>query len=287
MPEDLRVNYDLIFSIISEQAKVLSAIDRLGAGMPRNMAELAAIHPMFGSKTILASRGRQIRAITYSSKEYPLIDKDGIAVEFEQLDSDRAAEMLGKTHFTLHPERVPAYAFGLRVSGASEYFSVISFDHFDSLDRPFKRDLITIAGLDPERMLKVTKLYDVENCPIFAASTLFNLAVARLRRRYPELQGILTYSNPNFFTHKIQRALGHVAIGAKSTRTRFRQVAMADGKRFAAYTTTRRLLEMSCDFEIGRLPLLPTFICLSPIGPWREVIANFTSQGYIYYTEQL
>jgi len=181
IPKGLKINYEVVFSLIDEQAFYLKEFYLKHPSIPHDMLDVSD-HPIFKESTILTRKRGGLHIIPKSKGRNPLESDISIPVEFVSIDPEEAAAMLGVAHYTMHPERIPKYAFGLRIRGADTPFSLVSFD---PMDRNFKEDLVALSGLDPKKALELTKLYDVDNCPIKSASELFNMAIASKSRQIP------------------------------------------------------------------------------------------------------
>lgn len=178
---------------------------------------------------------------------------DSRAVLFKPVDPAYARELHSVLHY-IHTPRATK-AFGLYLEGDDLPFSVVAFD---TIDRPYKKDLLFMHGYNPEKCLDLARLYSRPGTPFNTSSTIFTLAFTYFKENEPEVQAILSAFMPTYAHGMSMVSAGfNYGVLVKEWRHSFAK------RRINEQTTwelvTKRRTDDSQTIINSQWPLLPVF----------------------------
>lgn len=188
---------------------------------------------------------------------------DQKTVHFQPVDVEYAKKLHESLHY-IHTPRATK-AFGLYLESEKTPFSVVAFD---SIDRPYKEDLLLMLGFNPSKCLDLARLYSKPGTPFNTSSTIFTLAFAYFREHEPDIQAVLSAFMPTY-AHGMSMISAGFNYGSlvKEWKHSFAQRKIND-KEAWELVTKRRIDGQQTTIE-SQWPLLPVFELLAPIQPPR------------------
>lgn len=228
---------------------------------------------ILGRKGIFSKEGLQIKV--EGEKIYAFDTENKVELEFREIETDLAIQYHGDLHY-IHTPRAKM-AFGMFEKGSSNPFSILAYD---SVDRPYKQNVLLLHGYDPQNSLDLTRLYNWPGCPKNASSSMFSLSMRYLKEKRPETQALLSSFMPSY-TNGISMTSGGFdnPVLIKPTKHVFVR-RIIDGKIAWEHLTKRRLGNSETGTELeSSMPLLPTIELMATLQPPRfEPAAELTGK---------
>jgi len=187
----------------------------------------------------------------------------GEKVHFRSIDLGLSRAYIESFHYLHAAREDDLMAYGAFYENESMPFAIVSYA---PVSRTYKQNILTAAGIDPQKSLELTRAWNSEYSPKNAMSMLYGYAHAniqreRLKQNLEPPEAILTAVNPNLgFRGSAFRAVGFGLVGEKPTAYHY----IVDKKGQRLFTLRRSLVSFlkkkptNPRVRTSSLPLLPT-----------------------------
>lgn len=199
-------------------------------------------------------------------------------VTFKPVDIEYAKQLHSVFHYIHTPRAIKA--FGLFLEDSEQPFSVVAFD---TIDRPYKKDLLLMLGYNPSKCFDLARLYSKPGTPFNTSSTIFTLAFSYFREHEPEVQAVLSAFMPTY-AHGMSMISAGFNYGSLVKEWRHSFVKRNIDGQVAWELATKRRIDGAQETIESQWPLLPVFELIASLKtprftPFDELNGHMVSRN--------
>lgn len=272
---NIQLNTDLVREIALDQVKRLKEFSSAKYNNEFYLPKFAdpRTSPFEHPNPEVTSKGREIVTLPNGEREIVIHERySGKRIVLKRTEPKVSRAYAERLHY-LHVGRDDEYkAYGAYLEGDQYPFAWVSYS---PVDRAYKKEMLKFFGVEPHRMLEMTRAWNASWSPKNSMSLLFSFAHSELqedfqrgvdrKERDKPLAGILTAINPNLgFRANAFNGVDFGIIGLKPAGFTY---FVGDSGR-ASYMSRRAIskklgvpedeLENHPQFTPNKMPLLPT-----------------------------